>query len=89
MTINELEYEKEKPLEIPPHSVLLNTEHSVEKVVQEVSKASYEVSGYPRRDGYVRTSVNHRENSPVFKSKKDIMNFMMNIELQSCRKNIQ
>ena len=70
MTIKELESIKEKPLEIPSFSV--HTQ-SVERVVQEVSKASSEVYGHTRRDGYVRARVDHREILPVFNSKKDIM----------------
>ena len=41
--------------------------------VQEVAKASKEVHGEVRRDGWVRARIAHREFMPVFASKKDIM----------------
>ena len=38
-----------------------------------MSKASCEVHGEMKRDGWVRARIAHREFMPVFECKKDIM----------------
>ena len=70
MSIEDIKQLVTTPLQIPPFS--LHTQ-SCERAVQEVSKASNEVYGETRRDGWVRARVAHREVLPVFGSKKDIM----------------
>ena len=70
LSLSELEELRNRPLEIP--SFTLHTQ-SCERSVQEVSKASTEVHGETRRDGWVRARVAHREFMPVFASKKDIL----------------
>ena len=70
LDIDEIKELVNTPLQIQTFS--LHTQ-SCERVVQEVSKASTEVCGDSRRDGWVRARVAHREVMPVFASKKDIL----------------
>lgn len=70
LNLTELEEIKNTPINVPAF-----TQHtqSCERAVQEVAKASKEVHGEVRRDGWVRARIAHREFMPVFASKKDIM----------------
>ena len=59
-----------KPFDVPKFSI--HTQ-STERCVKQVTEAAAAVVGQDRRDGFVRARLHSREEMPVFKTKKQIL----------------
>ena len=66
----ELEQLREKPYQVPKFAC--NTQ-ATERCVKLVTEAAASVVGPEARDGYVRAQVHHREENPIFSTKKDML----------------
>ena len=71
LTKEELNEILHKPFDVPKFSI--HTQ-STERCVKQVTEAAAAVVGQDRRDGFVRARLQSREQMPVFKTKKHILN---------------
>ena len=62
---------KKAPLALPRYP---SNTHSVERLVNQTSRAASSVAGFDARDGFLRASATSRELLPKFESKKDFQN---------------
>ena len=75
LTIDELKEFVAKPMDVPKFPV---HGQSIERTVQMVTKAASLVYGHEKRDGFIRSTIEHRKVMPSNNSKKDLKNLLSN-----------
>ena len=73
MSLSQLQELRDHPIELPQYSV--HTQ-SCERAVKSVTEAAASVSGWEKRDGFVKAQVKHRTLQPILKSKKHFMDVL-------------
>ena len=64
---------RDNPMNVPDFPV---HGQSIERVVKEVTRASQQVYGAEKRDGFIRAALAHRELLPSCGSKKDMFSIV-------------